>query len=224
MTVESLTTEEWRPVESYDGYLVSDQARVWSTKKNQLIRQAVKKHGYRTVQIRQNSISKQVFVHRLVAAAFCGGVGDQVRHLDGNPSNNLPSNLIWGTRAENMQDIKRHGRNPHLRKTHCPQGHAYDAENTIVRDLGDGRTGRKCRICDREGNRIRMTGVRQLRREAELRAILASPDDVRALQDTVIRQNRRIQAVLAFSDEMTGPWADRLRVALRDVSADGAAS
>lgn len=33
----------------------------------------------------------------------------QVRHDNGDTSNNTPGNLIWGTRSENMQDKKRHG-------------------------------------------------------------------------------------------------------------------
>jgi len=34
----------------------------------------------------------------------------------------------------------------HAKKTHCPQGHPYDEENTYVYPSG----GRKCRICHRE--------------------------------------------------------------------------
>lgn len=31
------------------------------------------------------------------------------RHLDGNPSNNRPENLRWGTAKENSDDMIRHG-------------------------------------------------------------------------------------------------------------------
>ncbi len=36
------------------------------------------------------------------------------------------------------------------RKTHCPKGHPYDADNTMIEQLPNGRTGRKCRACGRE--------------------------------------------------------------------------
>lgn len=34
----------------------------------------------------------------------------EVRHLDGDPGNNSPKNLAWGTRLENAADKVRHGR------------------------------------------------------------------------------------------------------------------
>ncbi len=40
-----------------------------------------------------------------------GCVNEQVRHLDGNPSNNHVSNLKWGSVAENSEDTLRHERN-----------------------------------------------------------------------------------------------------------------
>lgn len=51
------------------------------------------------------------YVHRLVALVFLGPPrdGDEVRHLDGKPSNNVVKNLAWGTHLENMQDMVRHG-------------------------------------------------------------------------------------------------------------------
>lgn len=48
-------------------------------------------------------------IHREVARAFCGGEGDQVRHLDGNKRNNHYTNLVWGTSQENADDRERHG-------------------------------------------------------------------------------------------------------------------
>jgi len=51
-------------------------------------------------------------VHRLVLESACGPAkpGTQCRHLDGNPANNHPSNLRWGTASENWEDKRRHGR------------------------------------------------------------------------------------------------------------------
>ena len=47
------------------------------------------------------------YVHRLICLAFHGDPpfeGALVRHLDGNPQNNTPENLAWGTLLENASD------------------------------------------------------------------------------------------------------------------------
>jgi hypothetical protein len=51
-------------------------------------------------------------VHTLVCAAFHGprpSDSHQVRHLNGDPTNNMPWNLKWGTQEENWRDRKAHG-------------------------------------------------------------------------------------------------------------------
>jgi len=48
------------------------------------------------------------FVHRLVLLAFIGPSDLQVRHLDGNPTNNNLSNLLYGTAKENAEDREFH--------------------------------------------------------------------------------------------------------------------
>ena len=51
--------------------------------------------------------------HTLVAETYVGPPpfdGAHVRHLDGNPANDKPSNLRWGSAKQNGQDTVRHGR------------------------------------------------------------------------------------------------------------------
>tara|TARA_B100000408_G_scaffold100189_1_gene77469 strand:- start:592 stop:819 length:228 start_codon:yes stop_codon:yes gene_type:complete len=51
-------------------------------------------------------------IHRLVCAAFNGPApagATLVRHLDGVVTNNVPSNLAWGTTSDNLLDAVRHG-------------------------------------------------------------------------------------------------------------------
>jgi hypothetical protein len=71
-------------------------------------------------------------VHQMVLAAHAGPRpdGQEVRHLDGDPLNNWLANLAYGTPSENSADKVRHGTHPWAAKTHCPQGHPYDAGNT----------------------------------------------------------------------------------------------
>lgn len=56
--------------------------------------------------------SNGVPVHQLVARTFLGPqpIGTEVLHEDGNPRNNTPENLRYGTRAENILDVFRQGK------------------------------------------------------------------------------------------------------------------
>ena len=62
-------------------------------------------------------------VHQLVASVFVGprpSPQHEVRHLDGNPENNLPGNLKWGTAQDNADDRESHGHTARGER----QGHA----------------------------------------------------------------------------------------------------
>lgn len=56
---------------------------------------------------------RKAYIHRLVCEAFYGDAPEglpEVRHLDGDPSNNRPENLDWGTKEQNAADRSAHGR------------------------------------------------------------------------------------------------------------------
>lgn len=79
------------------------------------------KKGYRSISLCHNNVKVTKNVHRLICSAFHGRPASpslQVRHLDGNPSNNCPSNLCWGTQAENWMDRKAHGHGMEGEKHH----------------------------------------------------------------------------------------------------------
>lgn len=70
------------------------------------------KKGYQTISMSHNNIKVTKSIHRLVCSAFHGSPpskAHQVRHLDGNPENNKPENLAWGTQEENWEDRRIHG-------------------------------------------------------------------------------------------------------------------
>lgn len=52
-----------------------------------------------------------------------------------------PSHLLPTTQSENAS------RNAWSRKTHCPQGHPYNIENTVVEKTRKGRLARRCKKC-----------------------------------------------------------------------------
>lgn len=70
-------------------------------------------YGYPSVRLVVNGKRKHVTVHSLVARAFHGeqpAPGYEVRHLDGNKTNNHFTNLAWGTTKQNADDRFLHGR------------------------------------------------------------------------------------------------------------------
>ena len=76
---------------------------------------------YHKFRASDNGAGQTVYVHHAVAAAFLGPrpAGAQVRHLDGDASNNASTNLAYGTAQENAQDKHRHG--THLAGSGCAQ-------------------------------------------------------------------------------------------------------
>ena len=152
------TTERWLPIPGYeDIYEVSDRGRV----RKIALKPSFNKKGYPLVSLSRDGVAQKFLVHRLVMLAFAGPCPDRlmVRHLNGDPTDSRwPENLVYGTAVENAADKKLHGTDHQLNKTHCPQGHPYDEENTINTNRG----GRLCRKCVRE------SGRKQARRRREL--------------------------------------------------------
>jgi hypothetical protein len=88
-------------------------------------------------------------VHRLVCEAWHGAKpvwADEVRHLDGNPRNNIPGNLDWGTRSQNRLDTVAHGRHNSQRKKKLTDAQvdfirgAVGSHASIARRFGVSRT------------------------------------------------------------------------------------
>lgn len=72
-----------------------------------------------------------------------------LHHCDNPPCVN-PDHLYWGGHRENAIDAVSRGLmvNGNAQKTHCQNGHALAGANLITVRRGNGRTNRRCRICD----------------------------------------------------------------------------
>lgn len=105
-----------------EGYAATSDGRIWSfwtctgpKRGNRQVLRGVPRElspsrnakGYLTAKLGRHSSG---YVHRLVWAAWYGPIplSMQVRHLDGDPSNNRLENLACGTAVENAADKRRH--------------------------------------------------------------------------------------------------------------------
>ncbi len=105
---------EWKPVVGYsDLYLVSTQGEVKGIKSKKILKQSPDENNHLQVGLCKKGKSTTTHVHVIVAQAFHGFQPPDkpyACHNDGNPQNNTPSNVYWGTPTQNSADAKRHGR------------------------------------------------------------------------------------------------------------------
>lgn len=89
-----------------------------------------------------------VLVHRLAYYLYVdkniATNGLNVLHKCDKPPCWEPTHLFMGTQGDNNRDMSEKGRHFNSKKTHCPQGHEYNEENTC---LSNG--ARYCRVCIR---------------------------------------------------------------------------
>lgn len=96
-------------------YSVDRDGNVWTSSYGRLRKLKpcpTGKYGHLHVDLRVGGCYVRILVHRLVCTVFHGQAPTpehEARHLDGKPSNNRSDNLAWGTHAENMADLVRHG-------------------------------------------------------------------------------------------------------------------
>lgn len=98
------------------------------------------------------------YIHRLSAHLFLDYnflSTLQVNHKCNNKNCWNPGHLYIGTQAENINDTIINKRlEPGIHntiKTHCPQGHEYNEENTYTHPI----KGRQCRTCKNESQQER---------------------------------------------------------------------
>lgn len=130
-------TELWKRHPFFTAYDVSDRGRVRravagrGTRAGKVLTGSVERHGYRVVRIKGRSR----FVHHLVLETFVGArlEGQECRHLNGARHDNAVANLCWGTRSENHEDRKRHGRTTGRRGVLHLKAKLTDADIVAIR-------------------------------------------------------------------------------------------
>lgn len=99
--------EEWKPIDGYVDYLVSNFGRVKSLKNGNetILSLWTNEDGYLCVNFWEDGKRHHLRVHRLVAMAFIENKNNlpEVNHKDGDKKNNLVENLEWSTRSQNIR-------------------------------------------------------------------------------------------------------------------------
>lgn len=140
--------EEWKLIPGFDNYIVSNLGRIIGPSGVPLKGTLV--NGYRYVTF-GHSDGRMSF-HSAVLKAFTGeeiSSGQEVRHLNGDPTDNRLINLKIGTKSENTFDQVIHGTHNNASKEECLRGHSLSPENVRVYKTPKGSESRFCKECDR---------------------------------------------------------------------------
>lgn len=129
-----MKNEEWKELDDFPDYRVSDMGRVQSRLSNDGWKDiGAMNDGYLRVSLHNGKIRKQMQVHRLIMQAFVGHSMLTVNHKNGIKTDNRLENLEYCTLQENLKhaiDNKLHG--------HCEThgGRKLTAEQVreIIRD------------------------------------------------------------------------------------------
>lgn len=100
-----VTTDDWKPIAYYQDYYISRDGRVYTAKRNKLMRSYTSGKGYPRVKLMNGGNPSIVYIHTIVAKAFLPAVKGKsyVNHKDGNKQNMHVDNLEWCTLKENSQ-------------------------------------------------------------------------------------------------------------------------
>ncbi len=141
----------------YEGYSVDVDGNVistigWRGSNKRHLTPHPNSHGYMRVKVRVAGKMKAALVHKLVCVAFHGPKPThhhEVCHIDGDKTNNSPTNLVWGTRKDNANDRKRHGHEKAAENGRASAHKLRGRYNPVCRRGHDKEGRRSCNECRR---------------------------------------------------------------------------
>jgi hypothetical protein len=140
--------EEWKDIDDFDGYEVSNFGNVRGKDRlkkgrhglrltnGQPMKQVFNKKGYPEVRFRKEGTHTKL-VHRLVAKAFVSNHDNksQVNHIDGNKLNNRADNLEWVNNSENQLHAYKLGLQPSRAGENNSKAKITDKDVTLLKQL-----------------------------------------------------------------------------------------
>lgn len=156
-------SERWLPIPGWeDFYEVSDSGRVRGVDRvvvdrlgrprrlrGRVLKPVPDAAGYLRVPVSREGVVRMRPIHQLVMEAFAGPcpAGLEVCHNDGDPADNVFTNLRYDTRSANQRDIVKHGRHRNASKIVCSRSHRLEVPNLVPSSLARGI--RDCLACRR---------------------------------------------------------------------------
>lgn len=94
--------ENWKIINDFADYEISDEGRVYSHKAGRCLKPTVMRNGYLRTCLTQEGKHHYLYIHRLVLEHFGPEqpADTTCDHIDRNVNNNHISNLRWATRKE----------------------------------------------------------------------------------------------------------------------------
>ena len=135
-----LNAEYFRAVDGFLNYEVSTDGRVRNSKTGRILKASAKPTGHLRVSLVNDKQTLSIYVHRLVATAFCNNENNYnvVDHIDRNPSNNNYQNLRWTTLSGNQRN-----RTISINNTSGISGVRFDPKNGWVANWHDDNMKQK---------------------------------------------------------------------------------
>lgn len=96
------TKEEWRPIDGFPNYQVSNKGKVMNIKTGRVLKNVIDNHGYLMINLGRGNTRT---VHKLVATAFIPNPLNlpQINHIDECKTNNDANNLEWVSASKNVR-------------------------------------------------------------------------------------------------------------------------
>lgn len=109
-------------------YLIYEDGRVFSLKRQKFLKPSLDRYGYLKVVLFKNNIRHYLTVHRIVGIVFIPNPynKEQINHKDGDKLNNHKDNLEWCTNEENLKHAVETG----LRKNFLKGSEVYNSKLT----------------------------------------------------------------------------------------------
>lgn len=142
-----MTEEVWAPIKGFPDYAVSNLGNVKSLRFDKLLTPRPNSYGNLRVVLYRDKEAHDVYVSRLVAAAFTTGFIPlvRVRHHDEDKSNNYVNNLRFAGKGLG-QLVKEHPKPVHRRIRIVETQQVFRTVESLARHLGGNDTSSIYRV------------------------------------------------------------------------------